>query len=155
MFITDSKTQTLRIPQERSRVPMGTQECPWALISHHEHSWVLLSMVPRRYEWYGCHAAILMNAHVCCLGHGAMLRSAHGCLWVVMNAWRHSWLWPYVPMGTNEVPRLLLSTHEHYKQPWALMSLVSWHKQHSWVPINIHEHCAMAPIPLIVHLHHT
>ena len=155
LFNTESRTETLKIPQECSRAPMGTEECPWALISRHEHSWELLCMVPRRYKWYGRHAAILMNAHECCLCHGAMLMSAHGCLWVVMNASKHSWLWPYVAMSTNEVPQLLLSTHEHYKEPWALISLVSWPKQHSWVPISIHEHCAMTPIPLIVHLQHT
>ena len=58
---------------------------------------------------------MLVSSHECCWRHGAMFMSAHGCLWVVMNAYKHSWVWPHVAMSTNEGPWPLLSTNEHLK----------------------------------------
>ena len=44
-----------------------------------------------------------------------MFMGARGGLWVVMNAYKHSWVWPHAAMSTNEGPWPLLSTNEHLK----------------------------------------
>ena len=75
---------------------------------------------------------MLVSSHECCWRHGAMFLSAHGCLWVVMNAYKHSWVWPHVAMSTNEGPWPLLITHEALK-----------------ATISTHDHGIMAQTALI------
>ena len=146
----------------------SAQEHLWALKSIHEHSWVLMST-----ENYGAKALcmvcgmdvmvlcswMLIKAHECCWCHEAMFMCAHGCLWVLMNVQKYSWVWHH---GT-------ISTHEHYWGPmatlehlWALINNIeqswSWHHGTN----SPHEHwqafMSMVPwhnIPLIAPLHHT
>ena len=86
LFITESRTQTHRITQEGSRVPMSTQEHPWATMSNHEHSWALLGMVQKHYEWYW------RNAHECLSALMSAVCAMAPCLWLLMVAYKCSWV---------------------------------------------------------------
>ena len=102
---------------------------------------------------------MLIKAHECCWCHEAMFMCAHGCLWVLMNVHKYSWVWHH---GT-------ISTHEHYWGPmatlehlWALINNIeqSWSWQHGTNSPHERWQAFMSMvswhnIPLIVPLHHT
>ena len=87
--------------QDHSGVLKTTCEHSRASMNTHESLCALIVMVPGCYAWYGCHGAMLMmfiKAHECCWGPETTFMCAHGCLWVLMNDHKHSWVWHY---GTN------------------------------------------------------
>ena len=88
-FITESRTQTLKITGEHSRVPMITQDCPWTLKTAHETSWAMLSMVQGHYEWY---FAPWHHAHECL---SALMRAVCAMVqwsWVLIVVYSGSWV---------------------------------------------------------------
>ena len=74
---------------------------------------------------------MLIITHECCRGHGTILMSAQGCLWVLMSAYECS----RVPM------RVLIIAHEcSWHHVHACSGLLMSIHEYSWALISSHEH---------------
>ena len=98
-------------------------------------------------------------AHECSLKLMSAFGAMRPCSWVLMVAYERSWMLKAI-MSVAPLRQkhswALMRAHGHswalmspYKQQWALMIMAPWHKQPSWALISIHEHGAIAPIPLM------
>ena len=119
-FITKSRTQTLKITGEHSRVPMITQDCPWTLKTAHETSWAMLSMVQGHYEWY------VVPRHY-----------AHECLSALMRAVCAMVQWSWVLIVVYSGSWVLKRGHA---ASVVLMIAIGAMLPYSWGLMNIHKH---------------
>ena len=127
--------------QDHSGLLRSTPERPWALLSAHEHSCALVSMVPRRYECLMSHDTMLINAYL----HSWVLQGP--CSWLLLMSAKEG---PWVIIRANDCSWC----HSHVCS-WLLLSI----HEHSWALISSHEHSrawchAMVPIALMTSREH-
>ena len=139
---------------------MSSHGRSWALISAHELSNALMSML----QWHHECSWVLMSAHSpmapcslmllssneCSLLHCAKLLGVHGCLRVIMSNHERSW----APISTHKQSKAAISDPDYQwanEHSWAAINMAAWSNEHSGELKSSLEHWAMKQWELFTH----